>query len=100
MIRVAPDGTAGWNRREKYENRKYKIDVFEVETVACKLTSKALSPAGGKEGKPSFLLACESAQDAILQDGETAKFGKTWVSISLLESKPFQSFLASEKDVN
>lgn len=97
MIRVAPDGTAGWNRREKYENRNNTTDVYEVETVACKQTSKAYWLAGGREGKPSFLLACKSAQEAIFQDGETAKFCKTWVSISLLESKPLQSFLASDK---
>ena len=71
--------------------------MYEVETVACKQTSKARSPAGGREGKPSFPLACEKAAEAILQDGETAKFSKTWVSISLLESKPLQSFLASDK---
>ena len=41
MIKVAPDGTAGWNRREKYENRNNTTDVYEVETVACKQTSKA-----------------------------------------------------------
>ena len=97
MISVAPDGTVGWNRREKYENRNNTTDVYEVKTVACKQTSKASSLAGGREGKPSFPLACENATKAILQDSETPTFNKTWVSISLLESKPLQSFLASDK---
>ena len=54
MIRVAPDGTAGWNRREKYENRNNTTDVYGVETVACKQTSKACSLAGGREGNLPF----------------------------------------------
>ena len=93
MIRVAPDGTAGWNGKEKYGKRKYKIDEYEVETIACKQASKACSQAGGRKGKPSLPLACECAQEASLQASETAKLSKTWVSISLLASNhPFQSF--------
>ena len=76
MIRVAPDGTVGWNRREKYENRNNTTDVYEVKTVACKQTSKARSLAGGREGKPSFPLASENATEAILQDSEMQNLTK------------------------
>lgn len=52
MIRVAPDGTAGWNRREKYENRNNTTDVYEVETVANRLPRHAHQLGEGKGNLP------------------------------------------------